>query len=205
MGLSVFDHSKDFLRRIYVDAEKMRMAIWKELQNVEQELVVWGELKEQDRTFLAEAEYADEILAITINDYLPRRSHVLHNELLNRNWTDPITEAVRRLEKKLGRDISFEKAFCVIIAYLPRMTWWDPDNRAISKIINGLRYAGVVKKDTWDKMVFMVMGEADRERPRTEVYVFEQDRIIPVVLSAISIMKEKAKNAGGKTGVIHNF
>lgn len=73
--MSVFDHSKDFLRRIYVDAEKMRMAIWKELQNVEQELVVWGELKEEDRTFLAEAEYADEILAITINDYLPRRSH----------------------------------------------------------------------------------------------------------------------------------
>ena len=42
-------------------------------------------------------------------------------------------------------------------------------------------------------------------QPHWEVYVFEQDRIIPVVLSAISIMKEKAKNTGGKTGVIHNF
>jgi len=188
--LSVFDHSRDFLQRHYVEVEKLRVAVWEELQKVERELVLWGELKEEDRTVLAQAEYEGEVLKVTVNDYLPKRSHVLHDGSLTRNWTDPVTEAIRRLEEKCGCRIRFEKALCVIVAFLPRLTWWDPDNRAIGKIVNGLRYAGVITGDTWDKLVYMVIGNVDRKRPRTEVYVVEQERALPVVLRAINYGRE---------------
>lgn len=188
--MSVFDHSRDFLKRHYVEVEKLRRAVWEELENVEHELEQWGELKEEDRTVPAWAAYDGKVLRIVINDYLPKRTDVLHDKSLGANWTAPVTNAIRDLNKRLGYQVEFQRVLCVIVAYLPRLGQWDPDNRAVGKAINGLRYGGVVKKDTWDKLVYMVIGRVSRKRPRTEIYIVEQDEMLPVILESLNIKEE---------------
>lgn len=188
--MSVFDHSRDFLKRHYVEVEKLRRAVWEELEKVEDELELWGELKEGDRTVPAWAAYDGKVLRVVIDDYLPKKTKNLPNQLLNSNWAKPVKNAVAELNKKLGFEVRFNKILAIICIYLPREGVWDPDNRAISKVINALRYAGVAREDNWHELAFMVIGRPDKQYPRTEVYVVDQDQILPAIRTALNTKEE---------------
>jgi len=174
------------LKKHYVEIEKLRRAVWEELENVEHELEQWGELKAGERTVPAWASCANGVLRVVVEDYLPKKSEMLYNNHLRLFYTYPVTEAVRTLTQKLGRAISFEKAACLIVTYLPRKGRWDPDNRAIGSLINGLRFAGVVRGDSWDQLIFTVIGKVDKKHPRTEVFVADQERVLFPLLEAFA-------------------
>ncbi|MEW6772046.1 MAG: hypothetical protein AB1330_11765 [Bacillota bacterium] len=186
--MSVFDHSRDFLKKHYIEIEKLRRAVWEELEEVENELDLWGELKPEERTVPAWASYTNGVLRIVIEDYLPKKSEMLHNSHLRLFYTYPVTEAVRTLTEKLGHAISFKKAACLIVTYLPRKGRWDPDNRAIGSLINGLRFASVIQGDSWDQLIFTVIGKVDKEYPRTEIFVTDQKRALSFVLDAFNLV-----------------
>ncbi|MGQ9623367.1 MAG: hypothetical protein ACUVTO_08085, partial [Candidatus Caldatribacteriaceae bacterium] len=133
---------------------------------MEDKLELWGELKEKDCTILAWAAYDGKVLRVVIDDYLPKKTRHLSNQLLNSNWAKPVKNAVAELNKKLGFEVRFNKILAIICIYLPREGVWDPDNRAISKIINALRYAGVAREDNWHELAFMVIGRPDKQYPR---------------------------------------
>lgn len=185
--MSVFDHSRDFLKKHYVEIERLRQAVWQELENVEHELEQWGELKPEERTVLARAGYNNGVLHVVLEDYLPKKSEALYKNHLRLFYAYPIAEAVRALVQKLGHTISFEEAACLIVAYLPRAGQWDPDNRAINALINGLRYGGIILGDSWDRLIFAMVGKVDREHPRTEIFVTDQERVLPPVLEAFGL------------------
>ncbi|RPF49521.1 hypothetical protein EDD75_0337 [Thermodesulfitimonas autotrophica] len=185
--MSIFDHSRDFLKKHYVEVEKLRCAVWEELEKVENELEQWGELKPEERTVLAQASYSNGVLRVVLKDYLPKKSEVLHNSHLRLFYTYPVAEAVRTLTEKLGCTIFFEKAACLIVTYLPRKGRWDPDNRAIGSLINGLRFAGVVQGDSWDQLIFTVIGKVDEKHPRTEIFVADQEKVLPSLLNAFDV------------------
>lgn len=102
------------------------------------------------------------VLRITINDYLPRNNFVT-SDVYN-SWIGIIAKTL------IDKNIHFDRALCVIINYLPR-DGWDVDNRGYGIIINALRYAGIIKDDTFRHLAFMVVGEVDKDNPRTEIYV----------------------------------
>jgi hypothetical protein len=193
--MSVFDHSRDFLKKHYVEVEKLRRAVWKELEKVEHELEQWGELRPEKRTVPAWASYSSGVLRVVVEDYLPKKSETLHNSHLRLFYTYPITEAVRTLTEKLGRTISFERAACLIVAYLPRKGRWDTDNRAIGSLINGLRFAGVIQGDSWDQLIFTVIGKVDKDHPRTEIFVTDQERALPPLLNAFNFVLSNSGTA----------
>ena len=192
--MSIFDHSRDFLKKHYVEVEKLRRAVWEELEKVEDELELWGELKPEECTVLAQAEYDGRVLKVTVDDYLPRKG--LNAGELRSAWAYPVAQAIRDLASKTGKEIKFHRAFCAINIYLPKNTAWDPDNRAFPHIINGLRFARVIEGDTWDKLTFMVAGNVDKNRPRTEVFVTEQDYILPSLRDVLLIKEEKFSRMG---------
>jgi len=107
------------------------------------------------------------VLRITINECLPRGSVV--TKLTKMRWIGKIRRAL------LGVDIRFKSALIVIQVYSPYGGFWDTDNRAYSMIINGIRLMKVIPDDSHQYMSFMVKGKMDKENPRTEIFIFEND------------------------------
>ena len=77
------------------------------------------------------------------------------------------------------RDVNrqFDKALCVIRVYSPA-SYWDVDNRAYKYIIDSLRYNKLIKDDRQNYLSFMVLGEMDKEHPRTEIYIMERPKTL---------------------------
>lgn len=161
------------LQRIYEHAEMLKLLTW-DLIECEQDELEWsGEITPEERFLDAEAACNGKVLQIVVNDVLPRKKDVnpaFKSAVPLRNyWVGNIVNAVKRL----GVNIHFHNALCVIKVYAPSAKKWDVDNRALSMIPNALRFANIISGDTWDKMALLLMGGIDRKRPRTEITVME--------------------------------
>ena len=161
------------VRKAYEHAEMLKLAIWDMVECEQDELEWSGEINPEERFFDAEATYDARVLKITVNDVLPRKQSakpVFKSAAPLRNyWVRNIAGPIR----KLGQDIHFNEALCVIKVYTPSDREWDVDNRALSMIINALRFTGVVAGDSWDKVSLVLLGGVDKKRPRTEIWVRE--------------------------------
>lgn len=147
----------------YLLVEKARLKLYQEI-TVDDEfgdaeelgiapLALWGE---------------NNVLRIMIPDYPPRISA---RDPLQRNfrnqWISYVVKAVRDVDVT----VEFDRAFCLVVFYLPVSQPWDPDNRSIKYLLDGLRYARVIKDDSWDHLAYGVLGQVDQKNPRTEIYV----------------------------------
>lgn len=178
--------SKEHLEEAYRRAESLRRFLWEELGAVQNYMEQWDRLEKKDRTTLAEARFDGGMLRIVIDDYLPRKVEVRKNPVLGLDWAEAIVEAVEIMRERDGVEPVFENALCQIVTYLPRKVQWDPDNRAFKFIPDGLRYSGIIKTDTWDKIAFLVVGRVDKSRPRTEVFVMDQPRDLSLPLCSLN-------------------
>lgn len=159
------------IRKAYEHAEMLKLVIWDIVDYEQDALELIGEVTPEERSFDAEASYDGRVLKITVNDVLPRKQSakpVFKSAAPLRNyWVRNIAGPIR----KLGQDIRFNEALCVIKVYTPTDRKWDVDNRALSVIINALRFAEVVSGDSWNKLALVLLGGVDRKRPRTEILV----------------------------------
>lgn len=146
----------------YLLLEKARLKLY-------QEITADDEAGEAEEIGIAPLAFWDgNVLRIMIPDYPPRVSarDPFQRDLRNQ-WIGYIVKAVR----DVGVAVRFDQAFCLIIFYLPIRQSWDPDNRSIKYLLDGLRYARVVKDDSWECLAYGVIGQVDAKNPRTEVYV----------------------------------
>lgn len=70
-------------------------------------------------------------------------------------------------------------AFIAITFFIPVACAWDPDNYPVSYVINAVRYNHLVKDDSWKNITYLVMGEVDRNNPRTEISILYPDILGP--------------------------
>lgn len=151
----------ELLIETYYTIEAMRMNLYKDIQ----ELKVNKE--EIQGVKGATTEVTGNTLKIIIPDYPPRipPTHSLGKKI-RIHWLGMIINALKDVEIRFT-----EKVLCIIHLYLPYSTTWDVDNRVFHHIINGIRYSRIIQDDTWDKLAFMVIGDVDKNNPRTEVIV----------------------------------
>ncbi len=150
------------LEETYLLAEKTRLKLWSILDSPINEEFVEDELKTIQ---MVDAETNDRYVKITINDILPRAVGVSKSSLEN-HWLSLMHKALQDVETQ------YEKILCVIKVFSPAH-YWDVDNRTYSIIINSLRYNKIIPDDKFNNLSFMVMGDIDKDNPRTEIYLLE--------------------------------
>lgn len=100
-----------------------------------------------------------------------------HNKSITNNLREELESKwigyMRYAYYKTDYTIQFNKAMCFIVMYLPHHQPWDTDNRAVSYIINGIRYLRLIKDDDSKHLAYAVIGERSMEKPRTEIYLTE--------------------------------
>lgn len=174
----------DYLKQLYIDNEIKRMKMWNKIHDLK-EFIEKNEGIEGvfDTSCLdAEAAYSNGVLKILVKDYLPRAclAEVKGSQKhLRYMWLKTITDAICRLNEA-GVYPKFKKMHCIIKVFLP-YAGWDTDNRAVKLIIDSLRYSNVIKDDTFDKMAFTVIGDTDRDNPRTEIVCVENCHIMKIM------------------------
>ncbi|SHF16159.1 hypothetical protein SAMN02745133_01966 [Desulforamulus putei DSM 12395] len=111
----------------------------------------------------------DGVTQITVYDY-PARA-VKKSDKYRNIWQYSISSALRKHDIK-----TISSALIIIRFFLPLSVAWDPDNRAINYVINGVKLGRLIKDDSWDKMSYMVIGGTDKENPRTEIWVYDLEK-----------------------------
>lgn len=171
--------STQWIKKMYGQVEKIRLELWKNLQNTQDDLINLGQLESSDLVLNSAAEYDGQKLKITIADYLPRTIVAKKDNaipaIIRQHWYRSIMSALQDLDIKPY----YEMALITIIVYVPFNCEWDVDNRIYKVIIDGLRYAKIINGDSWDRMSFMVIGRVDKEFPRTEILLQEAHKIFP--------------------------
>ncbi|MCS5696986.1 hypothetical protein [Desulfofundulus thermocisternus] len=153
--------SLKLLTDTYYSIENIRMNLYKEIQDLQAE--------HEDFQLIdgAKTEIAGNTLKITIPDFPPRipPNHSL-NKKVRLHWLGMVVKALSNVEIRFT-----DKVLCIIHLYLPYSVVWDVDNRVFQHIINGIRYSRIIQDDSWDKLAFMVIGDVDKNNPRTEVII----------------------------------
>lgn len=93
------------------------------------------------------------------------------------------------------RGYSFKKldnAVIIIRHYFNDSIVKDLDNRNRSYLINAIRYAGLIKDDSWKEIKLMEEGYFIEGQEKVEVFVFEQANLIPFLQESVS--KPNSKN-----------
>jgi len=150
------------LEEAYLLAEKTRLKLWATMDSP-----LNKETKEYKRETMqiVNTEVNNGFVKITINDILPRAVGVSKSSL-EYHWLSLMHKALKDVETQ------YEKILCVIKVFSPAH-YWDVDNRTYSIIINSLRYNQVIPDDKFNNLSFMVMGDIDKDNPRTEIYLLE--------------------------------
>lgn len=148
------------LEEAYLLAEKTRLKLWAILDSPLNE-----EFLHSDIMQIVNTEVNGSYIKITINDILPRAVGVSKSSLEN-HWLGIMHKALKDIETQ------YEKILCVIKVFSPAH-YWDVDNRTYSIIINSLRYNKIIPDDKFNNLSFMVMGDIDKDNPRTEIYLLE--------------------------------
>lgn len=123
----------------------------------------------------AEVTWNGKVLKFVVPDYpacIREISNTLHKEL-KKKWIGYMAHAYYQTEYK----IEFEKAMCVIVIYLPYSQPWDVDNRAISHILNSIRYLKLVKDDSSKYLAYTVIGRQSKDNFRTEIFVTDYENM----------------------------
>lgn len=66
-----------------------------------------------------------------------------------------------------------ERALIEITYFFPDKRGRDPDNYSGKMILDGLTAAGLIKDDSFDRIVLKLRGETDKVHPRTEITITE--------------------------------
>lgn len=104
------------------------------------------------------ASYTKGILAIEI-DKIPeeigvffKKGSAYYNEVKN-FWQSTIISALEHYSIE-----EFAKPAFVLIEIYKKGEFWDIDNRNVKFIIDAIRYAGVIKDDTYKEIAYSVLG-----------------------------------------------
>ena len=111
---------------------------------------------------------SNDVLKIRVPETLPSyrniKSHTYKRIMVN---VARITQKYRGL---------FKNQVFVYIKVFDSITNWDIDNKFIKPISDALIFSGVIPDDNYQKMFYCIKGEYS-EKPHTEVYVFDSQRI----------------------------
>mgnify|MGYP000846023041 CR=1 FL=1 len=151
------------IEEAYLLAEKTRLKLWSIMLDSPVREVV--DKDEQEIIQMVDTETNDSYIKITINDILPRAVGVSKSSL-EQHWYGLMHEALKDIKTQ------YEKTLCVIKIFSPAH-YWDVDNRTYSIIIDSLRYNDIIPDDKFNNLSFMVMGDIDKDNPRTEIYLLE--------------------------------
>ena len=124
-----------------------------------------GEVIEQETIQMVNTEINGSNIKITINDILPRAVGI-SKSTLEQHWYTLMHKALKDVK------IQYEKVLCVIKIFSPAH-YWDVDNRTYSFIIDSLRYNDIIPDDKFNNLSFMVMGDIDKDNPRTEIHLLK--------------------------------
>jgi hypothetical protein len=152
------------LEEAYLLAEKTRLKLWSVLESP-------AEVIEESKTNIIQmidTEVNERYVKISINDILPRAVGVSKSSL-EQHWLRIMHKALKDVDRQ------YEKVLCVIKVFSPAY-YWDVDNRTYSIIINSLRYNQIIPEDRFNNLSFLVMGDIDKNNPRTEIYLLEHPK-----------------------------
>ena len=150
--------------KAYKLAEETRMKLWQILYDPPLEIL--EEEVDEVSPDLIFTEVFDDYIKITVKDILPQSTDIDKSQL-QFYWLGIMKNALK------GTEILYEKVLCAICIYSPVGQKWDVDNRVYKFIIDGLRFMGLIRNDSWDRLSFMVIGNEDKINPRTEIYIIK--------------------------------
>ncbi|OPZ90999.1 MAG: hypothetical protein BWY74_02112 [Firmicutes bacterium ADurb.Bin419] len=150
------------LEEAYLLTETARMKLWATINDATLEPF---KKDEQGTMQMTETEVNDSYIKITINDILPRAVGVPKSSL-EQHWLSLMYKALKDIK------IQYQKVLCVIKIFSPA-NHWDVDNRTYRIIIDSLRYGKIIPNGKCNSVSFMVMGNIDKDNPRTEIYLLE--------------------------------
>jgi hypothetical protein len=175
----------EWLINYYNDLEAKRLEEWKMILDAKETINELNLPIDTASIVNSSATYANNVLKIVINDYIPRKSIIREKRTISElryHWLRAVVDPIRKLQMS-GINPKYEKAFCMIKCYVPRDIQRDVDNVAYKVILDGLRYARIITDDTLKQMSFMVDGYVDRKAPRTEIIVLEHKQIMTLMES----------------------
>lgn len=133
--------------------------------------IATGQLELRDAVFTTEV--GDKFFRIVVKDCLPRCRVDLTTKLY---WTKIMAMALQDCR------LSFEKILLIVDIHAGGA--WDPDNRAIKTLIDGIRYAQLIPDDNAQYLSYMVTGEAKSDDPKTIITLIQDspnDNIISLL------------------------
>ena len=101
------------------------------------------------------------------------RANVWEYRELKRDWTTAAYYACKASKDRPAEP--FEKALVEITYYFPDLRRRDPDNYSGKFLMDGLKKAGAIKDDDFRHVRLLLDGSYDKENPRTEIKITEED------------------------------
>lgn len=159
----MFINAEDLIKA-YAHAEQARMKLFSmiipsseyEDLNTEQVEFIKG---------MVQSEIKDGYVKITINDILPTNAGLSKNDI-KFHWLSLMNYALKDI------NIKFKKVLCVVVIYSPA-SYWDTDNRSLKVVQDALRYKKIIPDDRSQYLANIVIGQTDKDNPRTEIYLLE--------------------------------
>jgi len=169
----------DKIIQIYSSLDTLRLQLLKELEFKEKQL---------NLTHTNCAKYTTnwngQILKISIPEVIPHKNikkDIQWKKETQSFWVRTIYNAIN--SSNISEPINFNTVFCYIKIFLPNTGPWDLDNRCIEFVINGIRYARLIKDDSAKYIKFLISGDIDKLNPRTEIYLTEAEKLLPIIES----------------------
>ncbi|MGE5472862.1 MAG: hypothetical protein ACM3UU_01435 [Ignavibacteriales bacterium] len=159
------------LLKIAEDIEKAKIDLHNLIQTAKQSYAL------PDQFILAEdkwkADFDGEIIKLYIPDWPP----LVKNASAKNRWIYNTKKALVDLESVPV----FKQAFVWLKIYYPdKIKDADADNRDIKSIIDGIRYAKLIKDDVMRSITYAI-EPIGSQFPHTEVYIFETNMFLKVI------------------------
>ena len=115
------------------------------------------------------AEFVDNILKIYVPEMMPSYKN-LKTQTYRR-----IANNVNEITKQFAN--LFEGGVFIYVKIYNDSLGWDIDNKCVKPIADALIASNVIKDDTIDKMFYCVKGEYSEQKPHSEIYVMNSEKI----------------------------
>lgn len=101
------------------------------------------------------------------------RGNVWEYRATKQQWTSTVYYTCKACKERPAEP--FMKALVEITYYFPDLIRRDPDNYSGKFLMDGLKKAGVIKDDSFRHVRLLLDGDYDKENPRTEIKITEED------------------------------
>lgn len=131
---------------------------------------------------------SDGVIKVTIPELIPPYSVQTYD--IEKDLRLHIKKMVVKALLPIQEQVNITEGLLLIVHFFPNKVIRDLDNRANKYLVDGIRYSRIIPDDSWTHLSFLVMGAVDRENPRTELYLFDAEKRLDMLLKWIEEIRK---------------